>query len=430
VGKAAHTAVGGPSGGEANRINGGSVGVLAGPAAGDLEVRGNLIGTDATGTATLAPPGEGIVVDSAELSSPMLEAEIAGNEIRMEAGVAIEQIGQGAWIFANRIFGSTAAIKTIGLSNGYGNVIEENSIEGPAATGILIESDLNEVLGNEIFGAGGAGIWVQGLPLGVGGNLIGGDTPGDENLIADSGGDAIEISNIEATRNDVLRNQGVSNGGLFINLVPAFAATEIGPNEGIQPPVFATATQVGASGTAEVEATVRIFRKQVPAAGELDSFLGEAIADSGGHWEIAFGSPIPAGAIVAATQTSKFGGTSELATAMVPGGGGSEGGADESSGAAGAIPLAFRIRVHPRTKILEGPRRLRRAVARFEFESDEPDSVFLCRLDGKPFDLCRSPRRYRGLKPGKHLFEVRAVDSDGHADPSPARKRFAVLGKP
>lgn len=442
VGAAPHTIVGGPSAGETNRINGGRVGVLAGPAAGDLSVRGNLIGTDSTGSSALTPPDDGIVVDSAELPSPAVEAEIGGNEIGMEGGVGISQQGPGAWIFDNQVFGAQVGIRTFEFSE-YGNVIEGNLIEDPIANGILIENNFNEVLGNAIFGAGGAGIWLQGalLAFGISGNLVGGNTAEDENFIAGSGGAAIEISSLEETRNEVARNTGIANGGPFIDLVTVFPATELGPNDGIKPPELAFAAEDGVGGAAEVGARVRVFRKLSAATGELESFLGETVADGEGLWEISYENPIPPGTAIAATQTSEFGGTSELVSATTEGetgiasgtgeGGGGNAGSgvvagDLPGGPGGPIVLG---RLRPRTKIVKAPKsRSGSSAVRFVFESDEPGSVFLCRLDSKPFDLCKSPKRYRHLEPGRHVFEVRAVDPAGHVDASPAKKRFILLG--
>lgn len=428
VGEAPHTAVGGPSVGEANRINGGSAAVLAGPAAGDLAVRGNVIGTDATGASILDPPDDGIVVDSAELSSPAVEAEIVGNVIGMEGGVAIAQRGEGAWILGNEIFGSQVGIRTFESSVAHGNVVEGNLIEGPAVNGILLETGLNEVIGNEVLGAGSAGIRVLGSPLSfVSGNLIGGDTAGSENFIADSGGAAIEISNLEATDNEVARNFGVGNAGLFIDLVAYSPATEVGPNRGIEPPTFSATSQAGAQGGAEEGARVRVFTKQEPAAGELGAFLGEAVADDAGGWEVSYDVAIPAGTIVAASQT-KDGATSELAAATTPGSegatGGSAGGAFGSGGPGSLEDAVARIR--PQTKIVR--EKAHSDTARFVFKSDQVGSAFLCKLDGKPFDLCKSPKRYVGLKPGRHVFWVRAIDSAGRVDLSPAKRKFTIRG--
>jgi CSLREA domain-containing protein len=428
IGEAAHTIVGGPSGGDANHINGGNVGILAGPAAGDLAVRGNLIGTDATGEETLDPPDEGIVVDSGELPRPSLEAEIAGNEVAMEDGVAILQRGEGAWIFGNEIFGSQTGIRTLEPTAEHGNVIEANLIEGPATNGILVENDFNEIVGNGVFGAGAAGIRIQGSPpFGVSRNLVGGDAPGDENTIDGSGDAAIEISNLEATDNEVTRNQGIGNGGPFIDLVALSPGTEAWPNRGIEPPTFATVTQTGASGSAEEGATVRVFRKQLAAIGELESFIGEAVANGAGFWDLTYDATIPAGTIIAATQT-KEGSTSELAITTTPGSESTGGGAaGDSFGISAPDPLESAMaRLRPQTKIVRG--RSRRHAARFAFRSDQAGSAFLCKLDGKPFDLCKSPKRYVGLAPGKHVFWVRAIDPAGRVDLSPAKKKFVVPG--
>jgi CSLREA domain-containing protein len=445
VGSAAQTVIGGPKLGETNRINGGSVGVIAGPAAADLVVRGNLLGVDSTGTEILAPPGEGIAVNSEEVPNAAVEAAIVDNEIGMNGGVAIAQQGLGARISGNEIFGAETGIKAYGPTEEIrGNLIEGNLIEAAEANGILVENGFNEILGNEIVQAGGAGVSIRGLlPFGIAENLVGGDAAADENVIDGSGGDAIEIFDTEETENEVARNRGTANNGLFIDLVAAGAEPK-GPNKGIEPPQFSTLTQAGASGSgAEAGARVRVFRKQIAAAGELDSFLGEATADEGGNWEVVYDSAIPGGSRVAATQTSEAGGTSELATATTPGeagsveGGGEGGGAasGSSAGTAGGVSSSTGDtsrsagRIRPRTKIVRTPkRRSRSSSVRFEFKSDEPGSVFLCKLDRKPFDLCKSPKKYEDLKPGTHVFEVRAIDPAGHVDSSPAKKTFTVIG--
>jgi CSLREA domain-containing protein len=428
VGEAAHTLVGGPAAGEANRINGGSVAVLAGPAAPDLAIRGNLIGIDATGTGVLDPPDDGVVIDSAELASPAAEAEIVDNLIGMEGGVAIAQRGEGAWILGNEIFGSQVGIRTFESAVEHGNVVEDNAIEGPAVNGILLETGFNEVVGNEVLGAGAAGIRILGSPpFGVSRNLIGGDTAAEENVIEGSGGAAVEITDLEETDNEVARNVGRGNAGSFIDLIAASPATEVGPNRGIEPPVFSTLTSAGASGGAKEGALVRVFLKRQAASGEIDSFLGEAVADGVGGWEVGYDSAIPPGSIVAATQTLE-GATSELAIATTPGsqdiGGGAVGVPEGIAGS--GLDEVIAARQRPQTTISRV--RARNRTVRFVFASDPAGARFLCRLDGRPFDLCRSPKRYVGLSPGKHVFWVRAIDPAGRVDLSPAKRTFVVHG--
>ena len=72
------------------------------------------------------------------------------------------------------------------------------------------------------------------------------------------------------------------------------------------------------------------------------------------------------------------------------------------------------------TTITEDPKKKtdkRRAT--FEFNSSEPGSSFECSLDGTAFAPCKSPEAYKVGK-GEHTFEVRAVDSAGNVDPTPA----------
>jgi hypothetical protein len=64
--------------------------------------------------------------------------------------------------------------------------------------------------------------------------------------------------------------------------------------------------------------------------------------------------------------------------------------------------------------------------ATFEFSGSEAGSTFQCRLDGAPFAACTSPQNYSALAEGSHTFEVRAVDTAGNADPSPASYTWVV----
>jgi Ca2+-binding RTX toxin-like protein len=85
-------------------------------------------------------------------------------------------------------------------------------------------------------------------------------------------------------------------------------------------------------------------------------------------------------------------------------------------------PPATRIARHPAKVVITLGRR--RTVV-FAFAADESGARFRCRLDGKPFAACRSPRSYKvGL--GGHTFRVFAIDRSGNRDPSPALFAFRV----
>ena len=61
----------------------------------------------------------------------------------------------------------------------------------------------------------------------------------------------------------------------------------------------------------------------------------------------------------------------------------------------------------------------------FGFSANEP-AAFHCRLDQRRFVLCEPPKAYRNLKPGRHRFEVFAVDAAGNRDLTPAVSRFWI----
>jgi hypothetical protein len=80
----------------------------------------------------------------------------------------------------------------------------------------------------------------------------------------------------------------------------------------------------------------------------------------------------------------------------------------------------------PGTKLLGAKIKPASGKALFRFSSIDSFSSFQCSLDRKPFKACKSPVRYRNLKPGRHLFQVRAVDGGGLVEPTPVVKRFRI----
>jgi hypothetical protein len=80
----------------------------------------------------------------------------------------------------------------------------------------------------------------------------------------------------------------------------------------------------------------------------------------------------------------------------------------------------------PNTRIVSGPPRSTfKRRAKFRFASTEPQSSFQCKLDKKKWRSCANPFK-RSVKPGKHLFKVRAIDRFGNVDPIPARFGWRV----
>lgn len=424
---------------ETNYVDGGLYGIVS-EGGEDFVARANVIGRVHGGNPPSPPSDRGIQVLSQGISEP---ATIDDNYVRMTGGIPIEHRSLGATITDNNVQGGSVGIWTW-ASGGSGSLIDDNFLFNHDEYGILIENGDNVVTGNTVFGPGDVGIRVKNPPgLANIGNLIGGDTKAGENQIEGFDAAAIEILE-EATEpgsvTEIARNWGDQNEGLFIDLVG-------GANEGIQPPAIATAQQSSADGMALPGSTVRVFRKDHSGPGELRAFLGEAIADGSGNWKVTYPS-VSVGTIVAATQTGAAGGTSELATATAAAdpatGGGDSGGKDK--GDKGKDPGVVckpakpgkKVKapcpggsdvVPPQTTITKGPpkRSVKRTV-KFKFTASEKGSTFRCKLDRKPYRVCKSPKKYKNLKPGKHVFKVRAVDKAGNIDPTAAKRKFRILG--
>lgn len=71
-------------------------------------------------------------------------------------------------------------------------------------------------------------------------------------------------------------------------------------------------------------------------------------------------------------------------------------------------PIARIDRAHPPEPIL------RSSSITFFVSAQDPRHGLECSLDGSPFSECASPTHYDGLEDGTHVFEVRAVGTDGH----------------
>lgn len=81
----------------------------------------------------------------------------------------------------------------------------------------------------------------------------------------------------------------------------------------------------------------------------------------------------------------------------------------------------------PQTTITAGPAgTIGSSSASFGFSSSESGSSFECRLDSGTWVGCSSPKALSGLSDGEHNFAVRAKDSAGNTDQSPAARSWTV----
>lgn len=97
-----------------------------------------------------------------------------------------------------------------------------------------------------------------------------------------------------------------------------------------------------------------------------------------------------------------------------------------------AVPAAPMAKVSPpeppQTALDRHPgKRTLRTTARFGFLSAAAGTSFRCKLDKRRFQPCTSPWIYEHLRPGLHVFEVVAVDSDQTVDPTPVVFRWRVV---
>jgi hypothetical protein len=83
--------------------------------------------------------------------------------------------------------------------------------------------------------------------------------------------------------------------------------------------------------------------------------------------------------------------------------------------------------IAPNTRIRSGPSgTVFTRSATFRFRSSEPGSTFSCKLDARRWRRCTSPKTYRDLARGDHVFRVRARDVAGNVDPTPASRVWSI----
>lgn len=120
-----------------------------------------------------------------------------------------------------------------------------------------------------------------------------------------------------------------------------------------------------------------------------------------------------------ATGGGPSGGTSGGSTSGGTGG--------KSSGGGGHGGFAY---VTPIPRITFGPAaktRLRRPTFRFVDVTGQPFTKFFCKVDRKHWRECSSPMKLGKLKPGSHVFSLKAVNAAGASSASPVKRRFKVV---
>lgn len=217
-----------------NADNGLNIGVLC-----SATIQGNLIGTDPSGSTAQANNhgigsfgsldcqiggtnpadrnvisgnnGDGFNSGGTGSSNNVFEGNYIGLDVTGE--LALGNAGTGIKMGnANSdylIGGATSGAANVIASNGeYGIELHNDNI----VTGNLIGTDKD---GTTAMGNGWAGIYCR---INANGNVIGGTSAAEENVIAHNGGDGIEIASSALTGNAIRRNRFFNNAGLPIDL--------------------------------------------------------------------------------------------------------------------------------------------------------------------------------------------------------------------
>jgi hypothetical protein len=219
--------------------------------------------------------------------------------------------------------------------------------------------------------------------------------------------------------------------------------------EGTNPATSGETTEPRILGQAEAGAAIKIYTSS--------TCSGEPVPPGGSAEELS-GAGIPV-TVAAGTKTT-FYATAELDGVVSPcsngvsytqktpeppveeggpgGGGGPTGGGGgtggTSSGGTGGFGGANKgngfAYVTPQTLITFGPAsktRKRKVVFRFSDATGQPGTNFVCKLDRRRWKGCGSPTRWAKLKPGRHVFAVKAVNAIGAWDDQPAKRAFKVV---
>ena len=81
----------------------------------------------------------------------------------------------------------------------------------------------------------------------------------------------------------------------------------------------------------------------------------------------------------------------------------------------------------PDTTIDSGPTGIiGMSSATFVFHGSDTNDTYQCSLDGVPWAACTSPLQYTSLANGSHTFQIRAINTAGEADPTPAESTWTV----
>lgn len=322
-------------------------------------VRGNFIGTDVTGTASLGN-ASGVLIESGATNNTIGGTVAAGRNLISGNVIGVEITGsgtsnnsvQGNFIGTdltgaaalNNLRGmliSTEASNNLigGANTAARNVISSNTTEGIRLTdlGTTANRIQGNFIGTDLNGTGDLGNLATGIIIlgDASGNIVGGQAAGTGNRIAFNNTGGVQV--VTGIGNAILSNSIFLNDNIGINLDDDSVTpndpndTDTGPNN-VQN--FPDITAAETSGSAVlIQGTLNTrpgagFRIQFFASsacdpsgnGEGERFLGSTVVDNLGIGTAAFSVILPAnvavGEIITATATDSAGNTSEFSACV------------------------------------------------------------------------------------------------------------------
>jgi CSLREA domain-containing protein len=320
--------IGGDTAGERNVIsgnNGHGVWIDGTDTIGNI-VSGNYIGTAASGTAELGNASSGVAIHGTSRNNiiggdaPGERNVISGNA---QYGVTIS----GSGVASNTVSGNYIGIDVNGtavLSNtldgvrisngaqnntiggdapGEGNVISGNDWNGVMLTNsdTMSNTVLGNTIGTDASGTADLGNGRDGVSIYDGPQN---NTVGPNNIIARNAWNGVFVYGSDTNGNTITQNSIFANGYYGIMLL-------LGANGGIAAPLIVTTTVGSANvvGTACPGCTVEVFQNG-DIYGEGETFKGSATADAGGAFTVTVGSL--GSPYLTATATDVVSGTSEF----------------------------------------------------------------------------------------------------------------------
>jgi CSLREA domain-containing protein len=357
--RAPNNTIGGTAPGAGNVISGNSYGINAAESD-NLKIQGNLIGTNAAGTAAIgnnggvaisggnnltiggttpgarniisgSTTGHGIVITTsaattgASVQGNYIGTDITGTLPLKNAGYGIQMLGQPP----------TAPFVIGGTTTAAHNVISGNALDGISlqTSNIFVQGNF---IGTDANGTSGLGNGGNGIRILADGNAIGATT-GAGNRLAFNSGAGVSVA--IGANNPILGNSFFSNTGLGIDLgntgvnandVTPPADSDTGANNLQNFPVIASAIVTGTQLTVTYSVPSDVSNSQYPLrvefykadadAQEGQTFLGSVVypaAQAGVAASPSFipAVPLAAGDEIVATATDTAGNTSEFSAA-------------------------------------------------------------------------------------------------------------------